>query len=260
MLQPLDTRCSTSIRPLCLTEGGSGVKNTRINKWRNNFYLAGLCKIGYQISIFLNEPSVPAQRLFCQFFHSPFPLLMRLGGGIQIFPRNHFALVAAGLGAYFSSIIWALAGIHLVFCCELSRLQQQQLWRIWWQHSVTDQTEPGPGPQRKSCAWQTHSRGIVPHGPKWTGSEVFDLLGFSGRTSMQNTTGTQGMNPPGVSFFCKGISLGYLKQLRTGLRILPLGGTVVKMGAPVLPAMATTFPSLKHRAPLPFYFIYAHCT
>lgn len=70
---------------------------------------------------------------------------------------------------------------NLVFCCKLSCLQQEQLRRICWRHSVTDQTEPGPEPQWKSCTWQAHSLGIVPHDPKWTKSEVFDLIGFCGK-------------------------------------------------------------------------------
>lgn len=68
-----------------------------------------------------------------------------------------------------------------VFCCKLSWLQQQQLRRIQWRHSVTDQTDPGPEPQWKSCAWQAYSLGFAPRDPKWTNSEVFDLLGVCGK-------------------------------------------------------------------------------
>lgn len=140
-----------------------------------------------------------------------------------------------------------------VFCCKLSQQQQQQLWRIWWWHRVTDQTEPGPEPQWKSCTWQARSLGTVPHDPKWTKSEVFDLLGFCGKHCIDNTMGTPGTNSSVVSFLCKCISLGDLKQHKTGLRILPLGRPMVKMNASVLPAMALTCPSLKRKAPLPFY-------
>lgn len=110
-----------------------------------------------------------------------------------------------------------------VFRCKLSQLRQQQLGRIWWWHRVTDQTEPGPEPQWKSCTWQACSLGIVPHDPKWTKSEVFDLLRFCGKHLIDNTMGPQGMNSSVVSFLCKCISQGDLKQRRTWLRILPPG-------------------------------------
>lgn len=71
---------------------------------------------------------------------------------------------------------------NLMFYCKLSRLQQQQLWRIWQWLSVTNQRELGPEPQWKSSAWQACFLGIVLQDPKWTKSERFDLLGLkSGR-------------------------------------------------------------------------------
>lgn len=96
-----------------------------------------------------------------------------------MFPGSCFPCVYAGSGAYFSYYLgpsW-----NPVFCCKLSWLQKQQLRRIQWRHSVTNQTEPGSEPQGKPCVWQAHSLGFAPRDPKWTNSEVFDLLGVCGK-------------------------------------------------------------------------------
>lgn len=168
MLQPLDTRCWTTIRPYCLTGAGGRGENIYINIWRSNFCLPGLHKIKYQITIFLSEAYLPAQRLFCQLFHAPFVLLLLLCHGTQIFPKKHMQ-------------VWVHIYLYFWWFCCISSQLQQQLWRIFVMGSITDQKNPGPKPQWKSCTWQASPLGIVPHDPKWTKQEVFDLLGFCGK-------------------------------------------------------------------------------
>lgn len=209
-----------------------------INIWRSNFCLPGLCETKYQITIFLSEAYLPAQRLFCQFFHVPFVLLVLLCYGTQMFPKKYMQVwvpvYSYASGGFVVNCLNSINSIFEEFGDGVAFLIRQSL----------DQCHSGNrvlGKQAPSALFH-----MIPSEPSkryLTYLDSVENIYWQHQGNLSN------------DFFCSILSLQMHQpgepQTAKDLGILPSGGQVAKINASVLNAMAVTPPGLKHKASLP---------